>query len=61
MQPLIVLGLGLMAASCVISGIDIFRTIRSGRDPERRLRVFLIAAGLLVGGGILVLLGAVNS
>lgn len=61
MQPLIVLGLCFMAASCIVSGIDIFRTIRAGRDPERRLRSFLIAAGLLVGGGILVLIGVVNS
>lgn len=57
MHPLIIIGLAVMVASMVVSGIDIFRTIREGREPERRMRAFLIAAGLLVGGGILVLIG----
>lgn len=57
MHPLIPIGLMLMIASLVVSGYDIFRTIREGREPERRLRSFLIAAALLIGGGILVLVG----
>ncbi|KAA6436132.1 hypothetical protein FQ330_01515 [Agrococcus sediminis] len=58
MPPLVVLGLALMAASVVISGIDIVRTVRSGREPERRLRAFLLAAGVLIAGGILVVVGS---
>ncbi|MDR7233821.1 hypothetical protein D8Y24_10905 [Agrococcus lahaulensis] len=58
MPPLVVLGLALMAASVVISGIDIVRTMRSGREPERRLRAFLLAAGVLIAGGILVVVGS---
>ncbi|MCH1881620.1 hypothetical protein [Agrococcus sp. ARC_14] len=57
MHPLIIIGFCLMVACCVVSGIDIFRTIREGREPERRMRSFLLAAGLLVGGGILVIIG----
>ncbi|WP_072314732.1 hypothetical protein [Agrococcus sp. Marseille-P2731] len=57
MHPLIVIGFGLMIACCVVSGFDIFRTIREGREPERRMRSFLLSAGLLVGGGVLVLIG----
>lgn len=61
MHPLIIIGFCLMVACCVVSGFDIFRTIREGRDPERRMRSFLIAAGLLIGGGILVLIGLTQS
>lgn len=61
MNPLIIIGFCLMVACCVVSGIDIFRTIREGREPERRMRAFMLAAGLLVGGGVLVLIGVVNS
>lgn len=57
MHPLIPIGLMLMVASLVVSGYDIFRTIREGREPERRLRSFLISAALLIGGGILVIIG----
>lgn len=57
MHPLIVLGFCLMIACCVVSAIDVVRTIREGREPERRMRAFLLAAALLVGGGILVLIG----
>ncbi|MGM1029192.1 MAG: hypothetical protein ACQEWM_04865 [Actinomycetota bacterium] len=57
MHPLVVLGLCAMVASCVVSGFDAVRTMRSGREPERRLRAFLLAGALLVGGGILVLIG----
>ncbi len=57
MHPLVILGFCLMIACCVVSGIDVVRTIRQGREPERRLRAFLLAAGLLIGGGILVLIG----
>lgn len=58
MHPLIVVGLCVMVASCLVSGIDAVRTMRSGREPERRLRAFLLAGGLLLGGGVLVLIGA---
>lgn len=58
MHPLVVLGLSVMVASCFVSGFDAVRTMRAGRDPERRMRAFLLAGGLLVGGGILVLIGA---
>lgn len=61
MHPLIIIGLAVMVASMVVSGVDIFRTIREGREPERRMRAFLISAGLLVGGGILVLVGLTQS
>lgn len=61
MHPLIIIGFVLMVACCVVSAWDIFRTIREGREPERRMRSFLISAGLLVGGGILVLIGVVQS
>jgi UPF0716 family protein affecting phage T7 exclusion len=61
MHPLIILGFCLMVACCVVSGVDIFRTIREGREPERRMRAFLLSAGLLVVGGVLVLIGVVNS
>ncbi|SFS10361.1 hypothetical protein SAMN04487783_1397 [Agrococcus baldri] len=61
MHPLIILGFCLMVACCVVSAVDIFRTIREGREPERRMRAFLLSAGLLVVGGILVLIGVVNS
>ena len=57
MHPLIILGFCLMIASMAVSGVDIFRTIRHGREPERRMRAFLISAALLVGGGVLVLIG----
>lgn len=57
MHPLIPLGLMLMVASLLVSGYDIFRTIREGREPERRLRSFLISAALLIGGGVLVIIG----
>ncbi|WP_405218753.1 hypothetical protein [Agrococcus sp. Ld7] len=60
MHPLIPIGLMLMVASLVVSGYDIFRTIREGREPERRLRSFLISAALLIGGGILVIIGLVQ-
>lgn len=58
MHPLVVVGLLVMVASCLVSGIDAVRSIRSGREPERRMRAFLIAGGLLLGGGILVVIGA---
>ena len=58
MHPRIVLGLCILVASCLVSGFDAVRTMRSGRDPERRMRAFLIAGGLLLGGGVLVLIGA---
>lgn len=58
MHPLVVVGLCVMVASCLVSGIDAVRSIRSGREPERRMRAFLIAGGLLLGGGILVVIGA---
>lgn len=58
MHPLIVVGLSVMVASCFVSGFDAVRTMRSGREPERRLRAFLLAAALLLGGGILVVIGA---
>lgn len=58
MHPLVVAGLCVMVASCLVSGIDAVRSIRSGREPERRMRAFLIAGGLLLGGGILVVIGA---
>jgi hypothetical protein len=61
MHPLIILGLCLMLACLVVSGVDIFRTIREGREPERRMRAFLLSAGLLVAGGVLVVLGVINS
>jgi hypothetical protein len=61
MHPLIVLGIGLMVLSCVISGIDSVRTMRQGREPERRLRSFMLAGGVLVAGGILVAIGAAAS
>ncbi|WP_206447956.1 hypothetical protein [Agrococcus sp. KRD186] len=61
MHPLIILGLCLMVACLVVSGVDIFRTIREGREPERRMRAFLLSAGLLVAGGVLVVLGVINS
>lgn len=61
MHPLIIIGLAVMVASMVVSGIDIFRTIREGREPERRMRAFLFSAALLVGGGILVLVGLTQS
>lgn len=57
MPPLVILGLALMVVSCVASGYDSIRTMRHGRDPERRMRAFLLAAGLLVLGGILVAIG----
>ncbi|MGC5076426.1 hypothetical protein [Agrococcus sp. DT81.2] len=57
MHPLVVVGLCAMVASCFVSGIDAIRSMRSGREPERRMRAFLIAGGLLLGGGILVLIG----
>jgi hypothetical protein len=57
MPPLVILGLGLMVVSCVVSGFDAIRTMRHGREPERRMRAFLLAAGLLVGGGIMVAIG----
>lgn len=57
MHPLIAIGFALMIACCVVSGYDIFRTIREGREPERRMRSFLLSAGLLIGGGVLVLIG----
>ncbi|GAA1423590.1 hypothetical protein [Agrococcus citreus] len=58
MHPLVVLGLSIMVASCLVSGFDAVRTMRAGRDPERRMRAFLLAGGLLLGGGILVVIGA---
>ena len=58
MHPLVILGLCVMVASCFVSGFDAVRTMRSGRQPERRLRAFLLAGGLLLGGGVLVLIGA---
>lgn len=61
MHPLIILGLCLMVACLVVSGVDIFRTIREGREPERRMRAFLLSAGLLVAGGVLVLIGVINT
>lgn len=57
MHPLIPIGLLLMVASLIVSGYDIFRTIREGREPERRLRSFLISAALLIGGGVVVIIG----
>lgn len=57
MHPLIPIGLMLMVASLIVSGYDIFRTIREGREPERRLRSFLISAALLIGGGLVVIIG----
>jgi hypothetical protein len=57
MPPLVILGIALMVVSCGVSGFDAVRTMRHGRDPERRMRAFLLAAGLLVGGGILVAVG----
>jgi hypothetical protein len=47
-----------MVASCLVSGVDAVRTMRSGREPERRMRAFLLAGGLLLGGGVLVVIGA---
>lgn len=61
MHPLIFLGLCFMVACLVVSAVDIFRTIREGREPERRMRAFLLSAGLLVVGGVLVLIGVINS
>ncbi|MCR8671242.1 hypothetical protein [Agrococcus sp. HG114] len=58
MHPLVVLGLALMACSMLISGIDIVRTVRHGREPERRIRAFLLAGGVLIAGGVLVALGS---
>jgi hypothetical protein len=58
MHPLIVLGIGLMVVSCVVSGIDSVRTMRQGREPERRIRAFVLAGGMLVLGGVLVAIGA---
>lgn len=58
MHPLVVIGLCVMVASCLVSGLDAVRTMRSGREPERRMRAFLLAGALLVGGGILVAIGA---
>lgn len=58
MHPLVVVGLCVMVASCLVSGFDAVRTMRSGREPERRMRAFLLAGGLLLGGGILVVIGA---
>lgn len=58
MPPLVVLGIALMIACCLVSGFDAVRTMRDGRDPERRLRWFLVAAGLLVAGGICVAVGS---
>ncbi|GAA3591733.1 hypothetical protein GCM10010968_01180 [Agrococcus terreus] len=52
------LGIALMIACCLVSGFDAVRTMRDGRDPERRLRWFLVAAGLLVAGGICVAVGS---
>lgn len=57
MHPLVIAGLCAMVASCVVSGVDAVRSIRSGREPERRMRAFLLAGGLLLGGGVLVLIG----
>ena len=57
-SEIIVLGLCAMVASCFVSGFDAVRTMRSGRQPERRLRAFLLAGGLLLVGGVLVLIGA---
>lgn len=58
LPPLVVAGLALMAGSVIISGIDVVRTLRSGREPERRLRAFLLAAAVLIAGGILVAIGS---
>ena len=58
MHPLVILGLCAMVASCFVSGFDAVRTMRSGRQPERRLRAFLLAAGVLIAGGILVVVGS---
>jgi hypothetical protein len=58
MHPLVVVGLCVMVASCLVSGFDAVRTMRSGREPERRMRAFLLAGGLLIGGGVLVAIGA---
>lgn len=61
MPPLVILGLALMVASMAVSGFDAIRTMRHGREPERRMRAFLIAGGLLIGGGILVAIGAATA
>jgi hypothetical protein len=58
MHPLVVVGLCIMVASCIVSGVDAVRTVRSGREPERRMRAFLLAGGLLLAGGVLVVVGA---
>ena len=58
MPPLVILGICLMVASCAISGIDMIRTVRHGREPERRMRAFLLAGAVLIVGGILVVIGS---
>ncbi|WAC67020.1 hypothetical protein OVA14_04465 [Agrococcus sp. SL85] len=61
MPPLVILGIGLMVACMLVSGFDAVRTMRHGREPERRIRAFLLAAGLLVAGGICVAVGSATA
>lgn len=58
MHPLVVVGIAVMVISCLVSGFDAVRSMRSGREPERRMRAFLLAGGLLLVGGVLVVIGA---
>jgi hypothetical protein len=58
MHPLVVVGIAVMVISCLVSGFDAVRSMRSGREPERRMRAFLLAGGLLLVGGVIVVIGA---
>lgn len=57
MQPLVALGIALMVVSCIVSGVDAIRAARFGREPERRIRAFLLAGGILLVGVVLVTAG----
>lgn len=61
MPPLTIIGFTFMVASLIVSGFDAVRTMREGREPERRMRAFLIAGALLIVGGVLVVISAVTS